>query len=182
MGFLKKDGGGDEWVIPIYGVEDMNFLHETTFETDTSIANPLILQWKGDKPVKFNFKFKLVAGVTAISRRKLFSYVRTAHALNAGTYRQGSAAAPPPPCLFALGDYVLCKGVVLDISVNVQGPWANDAGFDVDDDIVSMNPTIATFSGEFLAVNSWTSNGEQIVNIDQQRFSSNDIKKNFYRT
>jgi hypothetical protein len=182
MGFLKKDGAGEGWTIPIYGVEDMTFLHETTFEADTSIANPLILQWKGDKPVKFSFKFKLVAGVTAPTRRKLFNYVKIAHALNAGTYRQGAAALPPPPCQFALGDYVLCKGVVTEISVNVQGPWANDGGFDDDDDIVSMNPTIATFTGEFLAVNSWTSDGKQIVNIDQVRFSSNDIKTSFYRT
>ena len=183
MGFLRKDEGGEEWTIPIYGVEEMSFTHESTFDITTSIATPQIIQWKGDKPIQFNFKFKLVAGVTTIGRKQLFSYVRIAHALNAGTYPGTGVAKPPPPCLFALGDYVSCRGLLLNITCNVQGPWASD---DLDDDgVVSMNPTMVTFSGEFLASNGvageWVNKGKQIVQVEMKRFSSDDVKENFYR-
>jgi hypothetical protein len=184
MGFLRKDGGGDEWTIPIYGIEEMSFNHESTFDVSTNIATPQIIQWKGDKPVQFSFKFKLVAGVTATNRKKLFSYVKIAHALNSGTYSDGDGAAkPPPPCQFALGDYVLCRGLLLNIRCDVQGPWASDDGDD--DGLVSMNPTAVTFSGEFLASNGvgsdWADKGTQIVELEMKRLSSEDVKSNFYR-
>jgi hypothetical protein len=187
MGFLRKDGGGDDWTIPIYGIEEMSFNHESTFDITTSINAPQIIQWKGDKPVQFSFKFKLVAGVTAVSRKKLFSYVKIAHALNAGTYSPDGRgiAKPPPPCQFALGDYVLCRGLLLSIRCDVQGPWASDEG-DSEDGLVSMNPTAAVFSGEFLAANGvaseWETTATQIVQRDIKRLSSSDVKNNFYRT
>ncbi len=180
-GFLRK-AGDQSWSIPIYGVDDMNFNRESVFDGETTITAPQIIQWKGDKIPKFNFRFKLVAGVTAKDRKQLFDYVKIAHALNAGSYEQKGPGTPPPPCEFALGDYVLCRGIVTSISAKVQGPWAGD---DADENgVVSMNPTFATFDGEFWVVKGWESSGKsvsQIVNIDITKLSSNEIRSNFYK-
>ena len=181
-GFLRK-AGDQSWSIPIYGVDEMEFTHESVFDGETTIASAQVIQWKGDRPVKFNFRWKLVAGVTAKNRQELFSYVRIAHALSAGTYESRKPGVPPPPCEFALGDYILCNGIVTSMTAKVSGPWAGD---DQDENgVASMNPTFATFSGEFWVVKGWKKEGNSvthIVEIDDQKLSSQNIKDKFYRT
>lgn len=177
-----RKAGDPSWSIPIYGVDEMNFERESVFNSETTIAAPQIIQWKGDNPTKFNFNFKLVAGITAKNRQELFNYVKIAHALNAGTYETGKPGSPPPAAQFALGDYVLCNGIVTSIRVKVQGPWSGD---DSDENgVASMNPTAATFSGEFWVAKGWKGEGKtqvQIVQIDAQKLSSQEIKSNFYK-
>lgn len=182
---LKAYAKGNDWQIPIYGVDTVEFARKTVWEVASTIAAPQIAAWKGDEPVSFGFKFELVAGVGVESRKELVKYIRIAHALNAGSYDKASPT-PPPVCILILGSYIACKGLLTDISVTANPPWGlgdstTYTGGGSEETVAKMRPTSAVFSGTFMPMPGMSANG-QIVKIDQKKLSSADIHGSFYNT
>ena len=169
MGYLQMTGGG--LPIPIFGAESVVLNRRSTWNQQNPGAQSVyIMKWEGDDPVRYNFDFELVAGITVKTRLELFEHMKTAHAMVAHTL-DGDQVKSPPQCRLSIGtgSYIDSIGIVEEMTVIAKPPW----------DPITFYPTACTFRGTFIIAPGYTESG-MFMTETQNELDSNKILNKFY--